>query len=60
MPSKDAVLKQVPDQIRVTSRDCVVTLDGFVRSEREKRLAELDAWYLFGVDKVVNNLNVLA
>jgi osmotically-inducible protein OsmY len=47
-----------PDQIRVTSRDCVVTLDGFVRTAREKQLAELDAWYLFGVDKVVNNLNV--
>lgn len=48
-----------PEQIQVTSRDCVVTLDGFVRTEREKQLAELDAWYLFGVDKVVNNLNVL-
>jgi osmotically-inducible protein OsmY len=46
------------DQIRVSTRDFVVTLDGIVRSEAQKQMAESDAWYVFGVDRVINNLKV--
>ncbi len=46
------------DQIRVRTRDDVVTLDGLVRTETQKQMAENDAWYVFGVDRVVNHLQV--
>ena len=46
------------DQIRITSRNRQITLDGVVRSETEAIAAEHDAWYVFGVDKVFNNLEV--
>lgn len=49
-----------PEQIQITSRDYVVTLYGVVHSEQEKARAELDAWCLFGVDRVINNLRALA
>jgi osmotically-inducible protein OsmY len=45
-------------QIRVTTRNYVVTLDGLVRTKVQKEMAENDAWYVFGVDRVVNNLKV--
>jgi osmotically-inducible protein OsmY len=45
-------------QIRVSTRDRVVTLDGLVPKEAEKDMAERDAWYVFGVDRVVNRLAV--
>lgn len=48
-----------PDQIRISSRNSVITLDGHVATDAEKTKAELDAWYLFGVDKVVNRLQVI-
>jgi osmotically-inducible protein OsmY len=46
------------DQIRVSARNLVITLDGLVRSEMEKQMAENDAWYVFGVDRVINRLSV--
>jgi len=46
------------DQIRPHTRDWVVTLDGAVPSEEQRRRAELDAWSLSGVDRVVNRLQV--
>ncbi|HQT77909.1 MAG TPA: BON domain-containing protein [Rhodopila sp.] len=42
--------------IRVHTRRSVVTLDGTVPREAERKLAEDDAWYVFGVDRVVNRL----
>jgi osmotically-inducible protein OsmY len=45
-------------QIRVSTHNAVVTLEGLVWNEREKHMAEFDAWYIFGVDKVVNALSV--
>ncbi len=45
-------------QIRVSTDNAVVTLEGLVKNEREKHMAEFDAWYVFGVDKVINSLNV--
>jgi osmotically-inducible protein OsmY len=46
------------DQIRVSARDFVVTLDGVVRSSVQKAMAEHDAWYVYGVDNVINRLQV--
>ena len=46
------------DQIRVTSNNRTVTLQGLVSSEAESQMAEQDAWYIFGVDRVVNKLEV--
>jgi osmotically-inducible protein OsmY len=46
------------EQIAIDCRDFVVTLKGVVASEEERRHAELDAWYLHGVRRVVNALEV--
>ncbi|MGH9753934.1 MAG: BON domain-containing protein [Blastocatellia bacterium] len=46
-------------QVLVATRHRVVTLEGAVRSEGEKDMAEFDAWFVFGVDKVINNLQVV-
>lgn len=46
------------DQISPICEKGVVTLQGNVPTERQKRQAELDAWYLSGVDRVVNRLQV--
>lgn len=43
-------------QIRPQCRDWSVTLEGAVPTEDQKRRAELDAWYLSGVRRVVNHL----
>lgn len=48
------------ESIRVRTRRAVVTLDGTVPREAELKLAEDDAWYMFGVDKVINRLTVRA
>ncbi len=56
------VLKKDPfvngDRIRVAVRQSVVTLEGDAPSASQKDMAEFDAWYVFGVDKVVNRLEV--
>jgi osmotically-inducible protein OsmY len=46
------------DLIRTNCSDKVVTLEGSVPSERQKRRAELDAWSLFAIKGVVNRLQV--
>jgi len=46
------------DQIRAHTHDAVVTLEGLVMNETEKRMAECDVWYVFGVEKVINHLTV--
>ncbi len=56
------VLKKDPlvngERVRVSAKNAVVTLEGAVPSGSQKDMAEFDAWYLFGVDKVVNRLEV--
>jgi osmotically-inducible protein OsmY len=47
-----------PEQIRISTRNYVVTLDGLVGTQTEKERAEQDAWCLFAVDKVVNQIAV--
>ncbi|SFF16988.1 BON domain-containing protein [Nitrosomonas sp. Nm166] len=48
-----------PEQIDVKCSNYVVTLQGYVRTDDERRRAELDAWYVFAVDRVINNLELL-
>jgi osmotically-inducible protein OsmY len=48
------------DQVTVACHDGVVKLSGAVGTEEERRRAELDAWALFAVDDVVNELEVRA
>lgn len=48
------------DQITASCRNYVVTLAGYVRTEEERRRADLDAWCLFAVDKVINRIEVRA
>lgn len=45
-------------RIRVTIKDWVVTLNGLVRSEITKQMAERDAWYVLGVKEVVNHIQL--
>ncbi|HXE38585.1 MAG TPA: BON domain-containing protein [Azonexus sp.] len=46
------------DRIGIGSTDHVVTLEGTVSSHGEKSRAEMDAWYLYAVDGVINHLEV--
>lgn len=46
------------ESIVVNTRGGVVYLDGSVPRDAERALAEHDAWYVFGIDKVVNRLTV--
>lgn len=46
------------ERIRVTVKKSVVTLEGDASSAPQKEMAEFDAWYVFGVDKVDNRLEV--
>jgi osmotically-inducible protein OsmY len=42
-----------------STKDWVVTLEGSVRSEGERNAAEDDAWYIWGVNGVANNIKVI-
>jgi len=44
------------ERIHVTMEKAVVVLEGVVPSASEKEMAELDAWYVFGVEQVDNRL----
>ena len=45
-------------QIKLSCANDWVALDGLVKNETERRIAEADAWYVFGVDGVTNRLLV--
>jgi len=45
-------------KIQVSSKDGVVTVDGLVPNETMQRMAEHDAWFVFGVRDVVNKVQV--
>ena len=45
-------------QIRVAVKGADVTLTGLVPTESERDMAECDAWYVFGVDRVDNRIEV--
>ncbi len=44
------------DSIKVRTRNSVVTLEGVVPNRPQAEMAEADAWYIFGVDGVINHL----
>jgi osmotically-inducible protein OsmY len=46
-------------QVRVGVRNRTVRLTGAVRSREARDAAEWDAWYVFGVDDVINELEVV-
>ena len=46
------------ERIRVTVKKSVVMLEGDAPSAPQKEMAEFDAWYVFGVDKVDNRMEV--
>jgi len=46
------------DQIGVRVKNRIVMLSGLVGNKEEKKMAELDAWYLLGVNKVVNGIDI--
>lgn len=48
------------DHIRARCENFVVTLEGSVANDAERRRAEQDAWALFAVDRVENRLEVAA
>lgn len=45
-------------QIHVATAHGTVTLEGLVREEQERDMAEMDAWYLGGVEQVINRIEV--
>jgi len=45
--------------IKVTTEDWVVRLSGAVKSEEQREAAENDAWYVWGVNDVINELEVV-
>jgi len=47
-------------QVKPSCQNLVVTLDGVVSTESGKLAAESDAWYVFGVNGVINKLSVLS
>lgn len=53
---RDPLLKGQAIAVRTQGR--VVTLQGAVGSEQQRHAAEEDGWCLFGVDRVVNHLEV--
>ncbi|WP_447974714.1 BON domain-containing protein [Nitrospira sp. Kam-Ns4a] len=48
----------VSEGIRVAVARSVVTLEGSVPNDTQREMAEFDAWYVFGVDRVVNHLEI--
>ena len=48
------------ERIRVSVKNAVVTLEGAVPAASQSEIAELDSWYIFGVDEVDNRLGVRA
>lgn len=46
-------------QIRISCRERMVTLEGLVMNEGERRMAENDAWCVFRVDRVINDLQIM-
>ena len=48
------------DQIRVSAKQSVITLEGLVINDMQRRMAVNDVWYVFGVDKVIDMLQIQA
>lgn len=46
-------------EIKILTKGSVVTLLGVAKSDFEREAAEDDAWYLWGVNEVINNITIL-
>jgi len=46
-------------QVKPSCRNLVVTLEGAVSTESSRAAAESDAWYVFGVNGVINKLSII-
>lgn len=46
------------DRIDIHVKNRIVTLTGLAGNREESKMAELDAWYLLGVNQVVNNIDI--
>jgi osmotically-inducible protein OsmY len=55
---KDPLVDAADVQVSTHARE--VTLEGAVVSPEQREMAEADAWYVFGVDRVVDRLEVRA
>ncbi len=53
---KDTLVDE--SSIRVHTEGWIVRLSGVVKSEEQKQAAENDAWYIWGVHEVINELEV--
>jgi osmotically-inducible protein OsmY len=51
MPARTMTLK-------ARAADAVVTLRGYLRDDHERHMAQANAWYVFAVDDVVNEIEV--
>ena len=58
--SLPASREPVLDAVKAASKNSVVTRRGLARTESECRMAEFDARYVSGVDKVVDKIEVRA
>ena len=54
---KDGIVNA--SELSVVTRSWVVTLMGVAGSEAEKEAAEDDAWYVWGVNDVINHISVV-
>jgi osmotically-inducible protein OsmY len=54
---KDKVISS--ESIRVGTRNAVVTLDGSATNADQAAMAEADAWYVFGVNGVINYMKII-
>jgi osmotically-inducible protein OsmY len=45
-------------QVTVVARNAVVTLRGYLRDEHERHMVEADAWYVFAVDDVIDEIEI--
>jgi osmotically-inducible protein OsmY len=45
-------------KIRVSSKEWIVTLEGFVPTEAMRQMADRDTWYVLGVKSVINRIEV--
>jgi len=46
------------DRMRVRTENSVVTLEGLAGNEKESEMAEMDAWCVLGVNRVINRLEL--
>lgn len=54
----DPMLSLNMERVNIACRDRTVTLMGKVRNEAERARIETDVWYIYGVEQVINKLEI--